>query len=842
MKETRVQSGASPSSSPRDHWFDERSTMYPAGLEGVGRATSPQPSASSPSPPPSLDGHGASRRLSPQPLDPAEAASSDESMNNNGTVEYTPPESPAAEGPPASKRGRGLLHAGGHHAADHGLSCQPDTPVAGVRYAAASRGSRASAPSRQRRGLRQNYAPRYGRISADCGETGPHEPLKRPKQRQQCSPTPRDFGHGSVHSDRSTMATSNIPAGVQWSGMMLQPDSSPISQEQLSIEIQGIYAGLVNVEARCINIDAAQSDSKSSLSQEEWQALIALHRTLLYEHHDFLMATQHPSANGELRGLAAKFSMPARMWKHGIHAFLEVLRHHRPASQDHMLAFIYLSYQMMALLYETVSSFTDTWIECLGDLARYRMAIEEDRELHSQWGGVAASWYTKAADRNPEVGRLYHHLGILECPSLRKFACYGKSLTCKVAFPNAMDSMKALCEPILEEGLPQRSSVHLTEATFCRFHAQIFLGKPVPEVKTTYDALVANFAKAGTFRWIPCGVPLAITNISALFQFGRPSNPLRRTCDYALQSQTSTTEAVEPFSVQPATASATTTLLDLARDATLLSLHTALQCQPDPKSIQEVLPFLHTMLSFLHSLYRVSPLNHDALGLLQGVQWNVLVTFVNSLARLEPITARVEQCAKARIWLQPDSDGREKVLRKALPEDYHVRGLVWASGFFGADWFEQDVDKHSRAIETIGTTKQRAERMLYWALRLAFETDILSYDPTTRTFTVANAALDTKSSTTAKRIIVHSCTEAASTPSHTSESMPSSNSPQASSSDGEFVHVGMPSSPESALSTETNKTTSKRSSPAPLSYGIKAKKRMIRRRVDADDFRIAGQN
>ena len=46
-----------------------------------------------------------------------------------------------------------------------------------------------------------------------------------------------------------------------------------------------------------------------------------------------------------------------------------------------MLAFIYLAYSMMALLYllhETVPTFEDTWIECLGHLGRYRMAKEDD--------------------------------------------------------------------------------------------------------------------------------------------------------------------------------------------------------------------------------------------------------------------------------------------------------------------------------------------------------------------------------------------------------------------------------------------------------------------------------
>lgn len=58
--------------------------------------------------------------------------------------------------------------------------------------------------------------------------------------------------------------------------------------------------------------------------------------------------------------------------------FLELLRHRLPASLDHMLAFIYLAYSMMALLYQTVPEFEDTWVECLGDLGRYRMAVEDD--------------------------------------------------------------------------------------------------------------------------------------------------------------------------------------------------------------------------------------------------------------------------------------------------------------------------------------------------------------------------------------------------------------------------------------------------------------------------------
>jgi hypothetical protein len=70
--------------------------------------------------------------------------------------------------------------------------------------------------------------------------------------------------------------------------------------------------------------------------------------------------------------------MPARIWKHGIHDLLELFHRRLPKSIDFMLSFIYLAYQMMALLYETVPAFQDTWIECLGDLGRYRMAIKDE--------------------------------------------------------------------------------------------------------------------------------------------------------------------------------------------------------------------------------------------------------------------------------------------------------------------------------------------------------------------------------------------------------------------------------------------------------------------------------
>ncbi|OTA63177.1 hypothetical protein K449DRAFT_421966 [Hypoxylon sp. EC38] len=271
-----------------------------------------------------------------------------------------------------------------------------------------------------------------------------------------------------------------------------QPEARQISQEQLVAEVKGIYAGLVMAESKCIEVDNAYSKQNEThqLSNEQWQALIALHRTLLHEHHDFFLASQHPSASPALRRLASTYAMPARMWRHGIHSFLELLRHRLPDSLEHMLTFIYLAYSMMALLYETVPAFEDTWIECLGDLGRYRMAIEDDdikdREI---WTSVSRHWYSKASDKAPTTGRLYHHLAILARPNpLQQLYYYTKSLCAPIPFISARESIMTLFNPIIDQTNPPKQVIDLDFVNA----RSILLNNPSIRLPTIEDTLKAR--------------------------------------------------------------------------------------------------------------------------------------------------------------------------------------------------------------------------------------------------------------------------------------------------------------------------------------------------------------
>ena len=291
--------------------------------------------------------------------------------------------------------------------------------------------------------------------------------------------------------------------------LIKQPETRPISQEQLVAEVKGIYAGLVMVESKCIEVDNAQSSQgDAKLNNEQWQALIALHRTLLHEHHDFFLASQHPSASPALRRLASKYAMPARMWRHGIHSFLELLRYRLPASLEHMLTFIYLAYSMMALLYETVPAFEDTWIECLGDLGRYRMAIEDDdirdREV---WTSVSRHWYSKASDKAPTTGRLYHHLAILARPNaLQQLFYYAKSLCVPIPFPSARESIMTLFDPVLN-ATGQPSRLLPVDAAFVKAHGILFSGKFTEDYAATVAEFLDNLDNhiGRTTRWMESG-------------------------------------------------------------------------------------------------------------------------------------------------------------------------------------------------------------------------------------------------------------------------------------------------------------------------------------------------
>ena len=514
-------------------------------------------------------------------------------------------------------------------------------------------------------------------------------------------------------------------------GMLLQPDTHPITEEQLVNEVRGIYAGLVMVEKKCMEIDRQQSQSSNKLNDLQWQALIALHRTLLHEHHDFFLASQHPSASIALRKLAERYAMPARMWRYGIHSFLELLRHRLPGSLEHMLTFIYMSYSMMTLLLESVPTFKETWIECLGDLARYRMAVEEsdmrDREV---WSGVARYWYNQAADKNPDIGRIQHHLAVLARPNIvQQLFYYTKSLVSVHPFPSAKDSILLLFNPLLDAAKTANSRHPPLVMAFVSAHGIIFTKGSVNQFVGLVDTFLCLLDKyigrvGAIFR--EQGVYIASSNYAAIFEYGQPDaiippmfdqktmqsiNPLERhksARQFWESSNGSILSRPDPYFATALISEETNftesaQILSYASHLAFSTLAIILERFGD----KNVLPHVHISLSFLWCL----ALNPKSMIYVEAeVPWARVAVFLNTLIRHDTDIVKIEGGEFPYF---------ETGTAQQLPEDFLIRGQSWSQLYYPENFFRDTSDDETRSIELPSVIVPRTHRCLWLGVRIA---------------------------------------------------------------------------------------------------------------------------
>ncbi|KAK3045454.1 hypothetical protein LTR09_012950 [Extremus antarcticus] len=389
-----------------------------------------------------------------------------------------------------------------------------------------------------------------------------------------------------------------------------------------------------------------------------------------------------------------------------------------------MVAFIYLAYQMMALLYETVPAFTDTWIECLGDLARYRMAIEDDKEVHTLWGGVASRWYSTASDRHPAIGRLYHHLGILEKPSVLKLFLYGKSLTCSSPFQNARDSLLTLCSPIVKGGQVSQNNQSWVEAATLTFYANALMGGEESVSQLSSDA-ISVLRKEPAAHLTNIGAFITITSIAHLLEFGSTTNKVFQLFNSAAMEASGALP--QSASLTNSQASSSKGISDVPGVSSVSSvsdaertwcsapvyhhyraaLNSFLDRTLNSNDLPDLLPTIHTILVWLHSIHSLRSRNHD--------DHDTPREKINMAAQ-----GYTSQALFARAY-----PGEKPIL---LPEDHNLRGLLWTQSYHPQGWFD-DLDEDEDRFETTDVVhKALTSRVLLLALKLASNAQHLRYD------------------------------------------------------------------------------------------------------------------
>ncbi|KAH7031032.1 uncharacterized protein B0I36DRAFT_323059 [Microdochium trichocladiopsis] len=175
----------------------------------------------------------------------------------------------------------------------------------------------------------------------------------------------------------------------------------PLSKEELTAEVEAIYTGLIMIEKKCTDVHQELRLQSVELKDEQWRALHTLHSKLLDEHHDFLLAIQHPTAPPNLRRLAMDRSMPARMWRHGVHPYLTLLQDQLPQSQEHLRTFVNLAYGLYGHLHTSIPTFAKAWAECLGHLALVAIMAANDVDECKRWASISQVGFDEALNSGP---------------------------------------------------------------------------------------------------------------------------------------------------------------------------------------------------------------------------------------------------------------------------------------------------------------------------------------------------------------------------------------------------------------------------------------------------------
>ena len=392
-----------------------------------------------------------------------------------------------------------------------------------------------------------------------------------------------------------------------------------------------------------------------------------------------------------------------------------------------------------------MNSFADAFYT--GDLGRYRMAIEDDEPRDREvWSNVAKFWYNKALDKTPTVGRLCHHLAILAQPyTLEQLSLYTRSLTCVMPFESAKGSIMTLFTPVLHSKDATQRRPSSPEALFIKAHAILFTSKTSLDSSDQFNAVVDQIGNDGLFeryvvksatKFKETGPYIAISTIAALFEYGfaRDGKSKSRLRVAFENAQIVKEEAIknvpgkpnDPVNLPPSAGppvSDTDNLASSDSDDSSLIISQPLRlafitlgiCLRRPRDTN-VYPLVHVYLGFIWSLIIVQQalnhFEHDMKTIENKIPWIRICFFLNTLAAdSEAMTPRVRHEA----FPQP-----LKEIGRPLPEDFIMRGQLFARWYFPATWFTaamNDDDERSRDLPSMA--QPRKERILWLGHRIA---------------------------------------------------------------------------------------------------------------------------
>lgn len=240
-------------------------------------------------------------------------------------------------------------------------------------------------------------------------------------------PTPKSSGEyvsaSSTSSYANSMASSTFTLssttdGSSASSALFDRKSNPAGDDRstnvFAIQLKKLYRAITDLETKVKQEDSDEiedagrvllkakdgqdDEAERDKEREKWKRQIQDHKEHVqfysafsstnkpWTHrlaeiiHNLLEISLAPSVPASLRNIPTKYNIITRLWTFAFHKLLESLRRASFTSDlalEHLQDFIYYAYTFYTGLLEepTLNPFKSGWLEALGDLARYKMAV-----------------------------------------------------------------------------------------------------------------------------------------------------------------------------------------------------------------------------------------------------------------------------------------------------------------------------------------------------------------------------------------------------------------------------------------------------------------------------------
>ena len=180
---------------------------------------------------------------------------------------------------------------------------------------------------------------------------------------------------------------------------------------------------------------------------------------------------------------------------------------------------------------------------------------------------------------------------------------------------------------------------------------------------------------------------LAVVNVSSLLSYCSDDNPVARAFDVVHERG-----KVKPFGFEGSEASVEKAF-ERALAVNLVTIETILRYE----DVSSLLSYLHVWLAFIHSVSNLPP-HQVPPHILSIWPWETLSLALGANQASSPLRAQ-------------DAEFSSRERGPPLPEDYAMRGLVWAGGYLPGNWFVGDErDQDERVVEGRWMREERVGR------------------------------------------------------------------------------------------------------------------------------------